>query len=126
MAASSYSQFIFNDAANLLLGEAEFHQASDCRADQPYGLGHHPAALDDGPRDIGAGTLSKLNDAFVLELPVRANHRIWIDHEFFRQATNCREPFARSKRTGFDAMPDLLHQLQIDRNARGMVEMENH
>ena len=65
-----------------------------------------------------------LDDALVLELPIDLGDRVGIDHELLRKRPNPRKLLAGSQGAGLDRVLHLLHQLQIDRNARRGIGAE--
>jgi hypothetical protein len=62
----------------------------------------------------------------VFELAVRLGHGIGIDHQFLRQRTNTRQLLASAQRTRLDGVFHLLHQLQVNRDARRRVGAKQH
>ena len=78
------------------------------------------------PGDEGAGAMAQLDHALVLELAVGLGDGVRVDHELLRQRPDARQLLARPQRAGFDAVLHLLHQLEVDGNARRGIGPEQH
>jgi hypothetical protein len=48
------------------------------------------------------------------------------DHQFFRERANSRQLVAMPQNPRFDAVTDLLHELEVQRLPRGRIEPEEH
>ena len=61
--------------------------------------------------------MAQLDDAFVLEFPVRLGHCVGIDDKPLGEWPNTRQLLAGSEDTRFDGVLHLLDQLQVDWHA---------
>src|SRR5215468_1405465 len=78
-------------------------------------------------RDEGADPALGLDEAFVVELAVRLEHRVRVDGQALDDLLDRRQPVAGSQDPEADRLPHLLHELEIGRDAGSGLEMElNH
>jgi hypothetical protein len=68
--------------------------------------------------------MPEFEQALVLELRIGFGNGVVADHEIFRQSADSRQLISMLQNACFDAMPDLLHQLQVEGLAGGWVELE--
>lgn len=70
--------------------------------------------------------MPKFDQPFVLEFGVCLGHRVVADDELLGECPDAREEVAVLEDPCVDGVTDLLHDLQVDRDASGGVESEEH
>lgn len=58
----------------------------------------------------------------MFELRIGFGNGVMTDHKLFRQGADSRQLISMLKDGCFDGMPDLLHELQVERLAGGWVQ----
>ena len=119
-------QLRLEQAPNLVFAEtARAQPLNRCRHDRlarPHGVCQLPGSAIGA--DKCAGAVAELDDAFVLEFPVRLRDSVRIDDEPLGERPDTRQLLARSQGTCFNGVLHLLDQLQVDRDAGGGIGAE--
>ena len=83
-----------------------------------------PASDSSTGGDKGADTVPEFEKSFLFELPIYPCDGVWIDDERLGQHSHARKAVTGAKCTRLTGMPDLLLQLEVDRDAGGMTGLE--
>src|SRR5581483_11003117 len=78
-----------------------------------------------GCSDVSAAAHPDLDRSLVFELAVGAQHGVGVDWNHAHDLLHRRELIAGPDRADPHRMPDLVHELDVDGNARSGVQMED-
>lgn len=70
--------------------------------------------------------MPEFDETFVLKFRIRFGHRVVTDDQLFSERANAWKLIAVLKDTSLDRVPDLLHQLQIERLPGGWIKPKGH
>jgi hypothetical protein len=121
-------QFGIDEAPDFVLGEAQLQEVLDGLLDDGLSLTH---AIGQLARvgllgDESAGAVPDFDDVFVFEFAVGLGDGVGIHDEGFGHFADPGELVAGAKGSGFDAVFDLFHELEVDGDAGIWVEAEEH
>ena len=74
--------------------------------------------------DKRSRSMSEFDHTVALELRISLDDRVRTDHKFLSMGTNCGQLITGTQETALNRVPDLLHQLDVDRNAAGGIQSE--
>jgi len=74
----------------------------------------------------GSRALAQFDQALVFEFGIRFDNSVWAHNELFCQTADTRKLVAVLQGAGLGGVPNLLHQLQINRLAGDRIEPEQH
>src|SRR4051812_23831339 len=77
-------------------------------------------------RDECPRTGARVSEPLAFELAIGLQHRVRVDREVFDDLASRRELVTGTHDAVLDRMPDLLHELEIRRNAAARIETESH
>src|SRR5437868_12634160 len=69
--------------------------------------------------------MPEFEQALVFKLRIGFGHSVMTDDEFFRQRADSRQLISMLQDACFNGVPDLLHQLQIERLSGGWIQRED-
>lgn len=69
--------------------------------------------------------MPEFEQTLVFQLRIGLGNRVMTDHKLFRQGADPRQLVSTLKDRCFDGMPDLLHELQVERLAGGWIQFED-
>ena len=118
-------QFVFKYSSKLVFGQPQRCKPFDGRLHHGLSLAHHPRSPSRF-LDERSGAVLQLEDSFVFQLPVRADHGIGVHDQVLGDLADGRELIALPQRACFHRVLHLLHELEVERNAGGLVEPEDH
>ena len=70
--------------------------------------------------------MPQLEDSFVLQLAVGADHGVGVHDQVLGELADGGKLIALAKRAGFHRVLHLLHELEVERNAGGLIEAKDH
>ncbi len=123
-------EFCFECPADLLVEEPGFAQLVDKISKFPARR-LHPVCQGLCPSfnaNEGSRTLPQFQQAFVFKFGIGFCNSVRTDDQFLGESSNARQLVAVEQGAGFCSVPNLLHQLQIERLSRrgGEFEEERH
>lgn len=76
--------------------------------------------------DERSGTVTKFQNALVLQLGIRLGDRVVTNDYLFGECANAGELVSGAQNARVDGVADLLHELQVERLPGLGIEFENH
>src|SRR5260370_28946491 len=73
-------------------------------------------------RDEGASAMPEFDHAFAIQFRISLHDSVGADYKFLSQGTDGGQLITRPEDAAFDRVSDLLHQLDVDRNATRRIQ----
>src|ERR1700694_1793411 len=124
--ARLWTEFGFNEPAYLVRLQSSPAEIADERLGRLLRRFHLPHPRSRPTRRCTGGdecpyAVSQLEEPFLLKLAIDSRHSVRVDHHRFRERPHARQAIAGTKGAGLTSMPNLLLELEIDRDARSGV-----
>ena len=119
-------QLVFKCSSKLIFGQPQQHKPLDGRLHYGSRLADHTSSSSPRLFDESSGAVLQLENPFVFQLPVRADHGIGVHDQVLGDLADSRELIALAERTCFHRVLHLLHELEVERNAGGLIQSKDH
>src|SRR5208283_2253157 len=119
-------QFVFKQSSYLVFRQPQIGEPVKRGLDNGLSPSCNPCSAANRFAHKYPGAMLQLDDSFMLKFAVGAHDRVRVHHEVFGRLSNGRELIARLQCARFNGVSDLLHQLEVHRQASGRIETEEH